>query len=130
MTSVQLGAIAFGASNSETIDWVRPEGAPLLRDYIMGPGVLAKYDLFLDHPRWGNFTFRYGHWTIFVKAGPDGVEDLNLFDARYSFPVFRKMNLGLEYIYYLRNADYSDAETVYKVRDEISEIRFFAAYRF
>lgn len=80
LTSIQLGGIAFGGSNSETIAWVRPLEERDLRDYIMGPGLLAKYDLFLDHPKWGNLTFRYGHWTIFVVAGPKGTEDVNLFD--------------------------------------------------
>ena len=130
LTSIQVGVIALGGSNSETVEWVRPPGERDLRDYIMGPGVLAKYDLFLDHPRWGNLAFRYGHWTIFVASGPKGTEDVNLFDVRYSFPVFRKVNFGVEYIYYLRMADYTNEETLYEVTDKISEFRAFAAYRF
>lgn len=130
LTSIQLGGIAFGASNSETIDWIRPETERDMRDYIMGPGLMAKYDLFLNHSRYGNFNFRYGHWTIFVASGPKGVEDINLFDVRYSFPLFKKVNFGTEYIYYLRNADYSNEETEYEVTDKISEIRFFVSYGF
>ena len=129
--STQVGIIALGASNSEAIDWVRPpHDYKLIRDYIMGSGLLAKADILLEHPFWGSLMFRYGHWTIFVASGPEGRENIDLFDVRYQLPFWGRTSFGLEYIYYLRKADYSDFEASYNRKDDISEIRLLLSYSF
>ena len=103
----QLGWLVLGASNNEYVSVDK-------RDYNYGTGVTAKLDSVLDFQKYGNFLFRWGHYTIYVLEGAEGTERLNVFLGEYRLPVWKQVMIGLQYSHYRRSSDYRDYPDVKK----------------
>jgi hypothetical protein len=97
------------------------------RNYNYGWGYKGRLDLLIQHPKLGEFYVDYNYWFISTREGAPGVDRLNLFNATYRIPVWKSLGLGLEYSYYLRNANYDNDPDV---RREISAIRTLIFYSF
>ena len=128
VTNIQLGVIVMGGSNSELIDVEAESDDPSdSRDYIIGPGLLTKADIWLRHNNRLEFLTRYGHWNIFVASGPSGRETLDMIDLRAHVRLFRSYWFGVEGIFYFRDAHYDDFDDIYK---ELYEFRSQLSWRF
>jgi Domain of unknown function (DUF3943) len=124
LTSIaQLGPSVLSGAKSEYVEVEEYSDDPGdTRDYIMGPGVIAKFDLLIEHDTLGQLALRYAHWSIFTQSGPAGSEHLNIVSSRYSVPVWKRFGLGVEWLYFNRDALYDDYPDVKK---ELHEVRSF-----
>jgi len=123
-----LGAIVLGASNSEAIEWEKPEDPDAFRDYSMGSGIYTKIQATLDFHKLGALRFRHEWWNMWVISGPSGLESLHTINSQYRIPLNRKFGLAVEFNWYKRNGDYSTATTLYQEKEHSSELRMMVTY--
>jgi Domain of unknown function (DUF3943) len=116
----QLGWMILGVSNNEYV-------VEDLRDYNYGTGVTAKVDCVLDFQKYGNLLLRWAHYTIYALEGAKGTDRLNVLSGEYRIPVWKQVELGLQYQHYRRNSDYRDFPDVNKF---LYGFRLEASYRF
>jgi Domain of unknown function (DUF3943) len=116
----QLGWMILGVSNNEYV-------VEDLRDYNYGTGLTAKFDGVLDFQKYGNLLLRWAHYSIYALEGAKGTDRLNIFTGEYRIPVWKQVELGLQYQHYRRNSDYRDFPDVNKF---LYGFRVEASYRF
>jgi hypothetical protein len=110
----------MGTSNNEYIEVD-------LRDYNYGTGYTAKVDLSLDLDRLGLFLARWAQYKIFTLEGADGSDRLNLFQGKYTIPIWKGLGLGVQYTQYRRNSHYVDFPDV---KQKLFELRASISLRF
>lgn len=119
-TSAHLGFIMMGASNNE---YFLEED----RDYNYGSGFTLKLDTALTHKSLGMMIFAFSHYRIYTINGALGNESLYLLNVKYSIPVWKNWNLGLDYSTYFRDSHYKDFPDV---RKNYHGLRIFFSYNF
>jgi hypothetical protein len=124
VTIPHLGVILMGASNTEYID---PEVSELGRNYNYGWGLEGKLSALLQHQRFGELLLSYNYWGLRTVEGASGAERLNALDVLYKIRIWKNFGLGLEGVYYHRNADYDAFPDVTK---EIFSYRGLITYDF
>ncbi|MCK5453298.1 MAG: hypothetical protein KAJ16_02990, partial [Calditrichia bacterium] len=102
VTNPGLGFIALGAGNNEYVTSYQG------RDYNFGSGVRGKLDLLLEHQRLGRILVDYNYFSIYAREGVPGVDRLHVFYSNYMIKIWRQLGIGIEFVYYLRNANYKN----------------------
>ena len=131
LTSVQLGAIIIGGATSDVdLAQFATEYPEVYREYVLGPGILAKIDASLEHPKIGNLIARYAHYTVFIYSGPEGTEKVNLLDLRYQIPIISKLSIGINYTLYFRTVNYVNFEDFQSKKINLYEFKTNLSWRF
>ncbi len=102
VTNPALGFIALGAGNNEYVTSYQG------RDYNFGSGVRGKLELLLEHQRLGRILVDYNYFSIYAREGAPGVDRLHVFYSNYMIKIWRQLGIGIEFVYYLRNANYKN----------------------
>ncbi len=128
--AARLGVVLFGSGNSEQVTPVYPDIFPYFeRDYIYGQGYVGEVEFSLGLGKAGSVVGSLHHFVIYSRSEPSGQENLTLGRSRYIIPVTGKVSAGLQYDYYLRNAEYylvRGYETTQKSHQEIKLVVGYA----
>ncbi len=121
MTSLQAGAMVFGASNNPFLD-TQP------RNYNYGLGPLIKAEVRLMHATLGALGVRFNHYEIYtidVSAfeADESHDHLSIFKAQYRLPIWRKLGVGAEYALYYRHMHFTGHP---RVNQSLSRLSFGA----
>jgi len=124
-TSVQAGAMAFGASNNPSDD-----AAP--RPYNYGLGPMVKLEARLAHQSLGTISAGFERFDIVTIEGtipePDEAFDhLNIVKARWAVPIVGGFGLRAGYALYLRRTRFEGLPSVAR---NLSQIGLSVFYNF
>lgn len=125
---VNIGGIALGASSSQALDLVKPEVPDAFRDYTMGSGYLAKWQMTMEFKSLGKIKMGYDHWKMWVISGPSGSEQVHLTDLEYMYPISNKIMFGLAHNLYIRKGKYFIENQKINESDKSSELKFLITY--
>ena len=130
LTSLQLGPSILGGATSEIVGDFSNNNPETFREYVLGPGIIAKADAVLEHPKAGSLITRLAHYTVFIYSGPEGSENVNFLDFRYITPHFGPISLGVNYTLYLRNVKYNNFPEYSDFEKNLFEFKTFVAWNF
>jgi glycine cleavage system protein P-like pyridoxal-binding family len=97
-----VGFIALGAGNNEYVTSYQG------RNYNFGSGARGKLEVFLEHQTFGRILADYNYFSIYTREGVPGVDRVHVFNANYMIKILGPLGIGVEFIYYLRNANYKN----------------------
>lgn len=126
-TFAHFGPSILGGSTSEIVGDFHEGDNDLRREYVLGPGIIAKAEAKLYHSVFGNFIGRVTHLTTYILTGPNGSENVGLIDLRYEYPLFKKVHLGVNYTQYLRYVDYRDFPDYSDYKRSMYELKVYLA---
>jgi hypothetical protein len=107
--SVKAGIILFGSSKSDIVKYIYHSDDPeFQRDYVYGKGFTGEIEVVFRTQKFGRITGNFNRWFMFIDRDTKGVEDLMLLIVDYTYPIWRKFNLGLQVNYYKRLARYDN----------------------
>jgi Domain of unknown function (DUF3943) len=107
--SIKAGVILFGSSKSEIVNFIYHSDDPeFQRDYVYGRGFTGEAEILLKSNKYGKLSSNINRWVIYTDRDARGTEDLLLLIAEYNYPVWGRLNLGLQFNYYHRLASYDD----------------------
>ncbi len=130
-TSIKLGGIAFGSSQSEIIDYIYNSDDPEFeRDYIYGAGYITEGEIYWQHNNIGRLMSNLNRWVIFSARDARGIEDVFFLNLQYQYPIYQNMNIGFQANYYKRLADYPDYEEFRNIKNNYSEIKTLLSWSF
>lgn len=120
--STHIGMIIYGSSNSDLVEPVSPEIFPrFYRDYIYGHGVHFDALCKINLKGQGQLGMSYNYYSIHSKDNPSGVKNIGLLLYKYELPIYRNMNLALNYEIYHSTSSFeltkegkSDKNELYK----------------
>jgi hypothetical protein len=101
-TNPGVGFIALGAGNNEYVTSYQG------RNYNFGSGARGKLEVFLEHQTFGRILADYNYFSIYTREGVPGVDRVHVFNANYMIKILGPLGIGVEFIYYLRNANYKN----------------------
>ena len=129
MTAIHFGPAALGGVDSEIVGQFTddPESR---REYVLGPGYIAKADFTADHPKWGSFSARGAYYKIFIYSGPEGNERVRFFVLKYGYPIFKQFSLGINYTGYFRRVQYNDYVDYQDLKRRMYEFKTFVSMNF
>ncbi len=124
-TSLQLGPMAFGASNNRYTSIEQ-------RDYNYGAGAVGKLDGWLTHPALGTLAISVDHFQVYTFRGAALAADLShdfftVFKTSYTFPLRDHIRLRLEYAIYNRHLHFK-GQSAYDTSESLAGASL--AYRF
>jgi hypothetical protein len=129
-TSVKAGFIILGSSQSEVVKYIYDSTYKFFfRDYIFGNGFTVKADILLKTKKFGNITGNINKWVIYA-GDTRGIENLLLIIAGYDYPVWRKLNIGLQANYYMRKANYNQYPAFREIKKDYYDFRALVSLRF
>jgi hypothetical protein len=101
LTGVQLNAVILGGSN---VGFETAYG----REYNYNTGAKFKVYGRLEHQKYGSFDIRYWVYWFHTISGVKGNEYVHWAQATLNPRIYKKLGLGLEFTYYLRNSYFHD----------------------
>ncbi|MBK9255038.1 MAG: DUF3943 domain-containing protein [Saprospiraceae bacterium] len=131
MTSFKAGVVLFGSGNSEMVKPVNPEiFENFYRDYIYGQGFMIETEAMFAYAGLGKVVADVNFFRIFSRIQPKGWENLQLLRARYLYPFYSGLSLGLGYDYYHRNSFYYTSRNYERLNTSHNELRLLIGYAF
>lgn len=129
-TDINIGGIALGAGDSETVQWIKPEDEISdQRDYVMGPGYILKGGVSISNRQLGKLSAEYSKWYIQVLSGPSGSEHVDYAEVSYSYPISRKVELAIGHTLYNRHGSYHLDSRSYDEKETLSELKVLLQIR-
>ena len=119
ITAPHLGIIIFGGSNNE----YATSASGLNYNYSWG--YKARLDAVLSHAKFGSLYLDYNYFLFNAIQGAIGTDRIDMLSINYSVPIWKKLGVGCEYLYYYRDAKYRDFPDIQK---SFSGIKFLASY--
>ncbi len=125
---MNLGVIALGATDSGAIDLIKPRDPDAFRDYTMGSGYFIKMHFDISSKKYGSLKLNYDHWMMWTLSGPKGKGRVHFTDIEYSFPISKRIELGMAHNLYVRKGLHSFAEENIAEKNKSSELKFILSY--
>ena len=119
ITAPHVGAVIIGGSNNEYA--TSSQGL----NYNYSWGYKVRLDVMLMHNTFGSLYFDYNYFFYIAIQGAQGTDRIDMLSLEYNVPIWGKFGLGLDYIYYYRNAHYRDFADVQK---SFSGLRLLVSY--
>jgi hypothetical protein len=85
----------------------------------------VRLDAVMTHDTFGSLYFDYNYFLYHAIQGAQGTDRIDMLSLEYNIPVWDKFALGLEYLYYYRDAHYRDFPDVQK---SFSGLRLLISY--
>jgi Domain of unknown function (DUF3943) len=129
--SVRAGLILFGSSKSDIVKFIYHSDDPeFQRDYVYGKGITGEIDVLFRTEKFGRLTGTFNRWLIFTDRDTKGVEDLMLLIVDYTYPIWRKLNLGVQVNYYKRLARYDNYPAFQHINVGYYDIKTLVGFTF
>lgn len=96
-----LSAILMGATNSQY-------SSEYGKDYNIGPGASGKIGLMLRFKDIGEVYINYKRYWIHTLSGADSEEFVGLLNVGFTYDLFSKTSLGLDFLLYERYGEYKN----------------------
>jgi hypothetical protein len=130
LASLKAGFIILGSAQSEVVKYVYDSTYKFFyRDYIFGNGFTVKAEVLFKTKKFGNITGNINKWVIYA-GDTKGIENLLLIIAEYDYPVWRKLNIGLQANYYTRKANYNQYPAFREIKKDYYDFRALISLRF
>lgn len=131
MGSVKAGAILFGSSKSDIVNFIYHSNDPeFLRDYVYGNGFTGEVEVLFKTKKMGSFTGNFNRWVIYTDSDTKGIEDLVLMVVEYDYPIWRKLNIGIQYNYYKHLAHYYNYPKFLNIKNDYNEFKALISLHF
>jgi hypothetical protein len=118
--------LLMGGANSDYASEYKVAFLDSARTYNLGPGAHAKLETFLRFP-FGSLYLGYSFWWIHTWDGAPGDELIGMLSPKLRIRLYKKLFVGLEYLFYHRLGKYDD----FPNRDyRNNEERLFIGYAF
>jgi hypothetical protein len=131
MGSVKAGFILFGSSKSNIMKILYHSDDPeFLRDYVYGNGYTTEAEVLFKTRKFGKIMGDINHWVIYTNRDAEGVENIILLIIDYDIPIWKKMNIGIQFNYYKRIAQYKNVPNFEHVNSDYSELKVLASWTF
>ena len=123
-SSLKAGVILFGSSKSDIVDFIYQSSDPdFERDYVYGNGLTGEAEMILRTEKFGRFLANWRRWFMYTKHDAKGTEDINYLLLEYNYPIWRKLNVGIQSNYYKRRANYPDYPTFQNIKKDYHEFK-------
>jgi hypothetical protein len=118
--------LLMGGANSDYASEYKVAFLDSARTYNLGPGAHAKLETFLRFS-FGSLYLGYSFWWIHTWDGAPGDELIGMLSPKLRIRLYKKLFVGLEYLFYHRVGKYDD----FPNRDyRNNEERLFISYAF
>jgi len=123
--TANLGIIPFGSSSSTVVEALNltEEDGELNLEYVYGRGYLYKLNYLIYHTRLGRLTSSYSFWYLNTENHVQGIENTNLLQFKYYYPVTKDYSLSIEFFKYGRVASYVDIPEFENIKEDYEEIK-------
>lgn len=129
--SLKAGVILFGSSKSEIVKFIYQSTDPeFLRDYIYGKGFIMQGGMALKTKKWGKLVGNSTRWVIYTDSDTKGVEDIWMMELNYDYPIWKKLNVGLQASYFKRVAHYDKYPNFNRIKNDYYEMKTMISLSF
>jgi len=126
LASISVGAIPFGSSNSEIVDYLNEEvDEEFYKDYVYGRGSVSKVQYILSTSKFGRLISSASYWYLDTENFVQGIETTTLGQIRYDYPLSENTGLGIEVLRYNREANYDDIPQFRNVEETYVELKAY-----